>query len=108
MNTPELLPPSVGTDLKLAVTATLGQDVHLSGVDFSCAFFRRGGTERLLLTKQQMTYVDDDTYMAVVDTTAVGPGDYLMRLTALIPDPDCPDAIRREVVTVDTGIHVDP
>ncbi len=101
------LPPSVGTDLKLNVTAELGNDLHLSDVDFFARFGNLYG-KSVTIEKKDMEKYDDDNYVAVVDTKIIGAGEYWMKLTVKIPDADCKDGFRMEVVTVPTGEKVKP
>lgn len=105
-STPCPLPPAVGSHLKMAVTANLGTGIHMADVDFTCEFFRKGAQRTQLIEKPQMTYVADDQYIAVVDTAVVGAGEYFLRFTALIPDPDIEGGMRRETVIIPTGIRV--
>lgn len=100
-----ILPPSVGTELKLNVTADLGNDLHLSDVDF-IARFSNGFGNPVTIEKKDMKKYDDDNYIAVVDTNIAGAGEYWMKLTVELPDNDCEDGFRTEVVTVPTGIIV--
>ena len=100
-----ILPPSVGTELKLNVTAELGNDLHLSDVDFFARFSNQYG-KSVTIEKKDMKKYDDDNYVAVVDTKIVGAGEYWMKLTVKLPDADCEDGFRTEVVTVPTGVKV--
>lgn len=100
-----ILPPSVGTELKLNITADLGNDLHLSDVDFFARFSNPFG-KSVTIDKKDMKKYDDDNYVAVVDTKIVGTGEYWMKLSVQLPDADCEDGFRKEVVTVPTGIKV--
>lgn len=100
-----VLPPSLGTELKLNVNADLGNGLHLSDVDFSTRVYSSFG-KSITFDKKDMKKLDDDNYIAVVDTKKVGTGEYWMKLTAQIPDEDCEDGYRTEVVTVPTGVKL--
>ena len=103
-----ILPPSFGTTLKIVVSGNLGQ-YHLSDVDFSCCFFADCQRSHLVIKKgdAKMLYMDDDHYLAVVDTRKVGVGQYHMKVTAMIPDPDIEGGFREEVVTIELkGVYV--
>ena len=102
MNT---LPPSLGTELKLNVNAELGNNLHLADVDFTATFYTQMRRSEVF-AKEDMVKVDDDNYIAVIDTTNLGTGEYMMKLTAEIPDADCEDGFRTEVVKVSTHIYV--
>lgn len=104
----DFLPPSLGTVLKIAVTAELGNDMHLKDVDFRCTFYCTSiVTKRVTVAKEDMTMLDDDTFLAVVDTKQVGAGQYYARLEVDVPDTDVSETgLRREVVTIPTYINV--
>lgn len=101
-----ILPPSVGTTLKLLITADLGDNIHLEDVDFTCVFFREGLRNGQTIEKQEMTRIDKDEYIAVVDTKIIGTGEYYMKLSVRIPDNDVEGSLRDEVVVVPTNIRV--
>lgn len=101
------LPPSLGTELKLNVNAELGNNLHLADVDFVAVFYTAMGIGKsITIAKSAMIKVDDDNYIAIVDTTKVGSGEYWMKLSAELPDADFEDGYRTEVVKVSTGIKV--
>jgi hypothetical protein len=100
-----VLPPSLGTELKLNVNADLGNGLHLSDVDFTARFYSSFG-KSITIDKKDMKKLDDDNYIAVVDSKKVGTGEYWMKLTAQIPDEDCEDGYRTEVVTVSAGVKL--
>lgn len=103
MNT---LPPSLGTELKLNVNAELGNNLHLADVDFVAEFYVPGSNKSIIASKEDMVEQDRDNYIAVVDTVKVGVGKYYMKLSVDLPDVDCEDGYRTEVVRVPTGIKV--
>lgn len=102
MNT---LPPSLGTKLKINVSADLGNNLHLKDVDFDCVFYNSIGKKQLLHKSNLIEY-DADNYVAVVDTKSIGSGEYYLKLTVYIPDADCADGKRTEVVDIPTGVKV--
>lgn len=103
----KILPPAKGTILKLAVTADLGDGIHMKDVDFVCNFFKAGiTTKSVTLEKKDMIQVDKDEYLACVDTSVIGAGEYFMRFTAYLPDTDVEGGIREETVVAPTGIRV--
>ena len=101
----KVLTPSVGTELKLNITAELGNGLHLADVNFTAIFYSSPRRSEMF-TKEDMVKVDDDNYIAVIDTAKLGDGEYMMKLTAEIPDADCDDGFRTEVVKVSTHIFV--
>lgn len=99
--------PVFGTMLKMNITAQLPDSLHLSDVNFAAFFFCRGmpaGGQNV--TKGDMSRVDDDNYLAVVNTRCVGSGEYWCRLTVYIPDTDCPEGVRPEIVVFPCGVAV--
>lgn len=100
-----VLPPSLGTELKLNITAELGNGLHLSDVDFTATFYSSLRRSEVF-AKEDMVKVDDDNYIAVIDTAKLGTGEYMMKLVAEIPDADCEDGFRTEVVKVPTLVFV--
>ena len=100
-----VLPPSLGTELKLNITAELGNGLHLSDVDFTVTFYSSLRRSEVF-AKEDMVKVDDDNYIAVIDTAKLGAGEYMMKLVAEIPDADCEDGFRTEVVKVPTLVFV--
>lgn len=106
MNEKSALQPSLGTTLKMLVTADLGNDLHLEDVDFTCVFFRSGLNTGQTISKDAMSKLSADEYIAVVDTRLIGTGEYYMKLTAYLPDLDVSGGLRTEVVVVPTGVRV--
>lgn len=101
------LPPLCGTILKIAVTAELGNNLHLSDVDFTCTFYSDSAIiKRQIVKKDEMVHVDNDTYMSIVDTKIVGTGNYYCRLDVDVPDNDVEGGLRKEVVSIPTYISV--
>ena len=96
-----ILPPSVGTTLKIAVSADLGE-YHMDDVDFSCCFYSQYIRNKVVINKgdEKMIKIDEDTYVAVIDTRLIGAGQYYMKFTAFLPDIDLESGLREEVVTV--------
>lgn len=98
-----------GTEVKINISVEPMGDIHMENYDFECIFYpyvsgRENMKKGMRFTKSQMSQVDADNYMAVVDTTSLGPCDIMCRLTAWIPDGDCEDGLRTEIVTFPTGI----
>lgn len=53
-----------------------------------------------------MIKADDDNYVACVDSTKLGIGKIMCRVTAYIPDADFEDGLRKEVETVETNVTI--
>lgn len=108
MEEEKVLDPSLGTTLKIHVTAGLGNNYTLDDVDFSCKFFTNYNNKGIVIDKgdAKMLPLGDGTYLAVVPSREVGTGVYMMRLTAFVPDMDVEGGLREEVVTISTGVPV--
>lgn len=53
-----------------------------------------------------MVKVDDDNYIACFDSTQLGVGKIMCRVTAYIPDADFEDGLRKEIETVETNVTI--
>lgn len=86
-------------------------NIHIDGlpgsmddVAFSCRFFCwRDSVE---IGKEEMIRLDENNYIAVVDSRMIGRGVIKARVAVDVPDGDCPDGIRKEIYTIDTGIRI--
>lgn len=94
-----------GTELKINVNIEPLGHLHMSGYEFECKFFIYP-KKNVIVKKEDMVKVDDDNYLALIDTTGLGVGKLHMTLTALIPDVDFNGKTRREIACVDTGIEI--
>lgn len=97
---------SIGTELKINVSIEPIDGTHMSDYDFICRFYIY--TNRYVdVKKSEMIKLDNDNYVALVDSTAIGVGQIKMQVTAFIPDADfADDGVRTEIETVNTGIKV--
>lgn len=93
-----------GTEIKMNIHIDPLGSIHMSDYDFECKFFIFP-KKYITVSKNDMIKVDNDNYLAIVDTTGLGIGKLHMTVLAKIPDADF-GKIRREVVCVDTGIDV--
>lgn len=97
----------LGTELKINVHVEPIDGYHMSDYDFECVFFVYKNRP-LVVKKNEMTKVDDDNYIAKVDTEKVGVGSLKMKFIAEIPDSDMNDGLRKEVELVDLNIPIIP
>ena len=96
---------ALGTELKINVHVEPIDGMHMSEYDFKCVFFVYKNRP-LVVKKNEMTKVDDDNYIAKIDTEKVGVGNLKMKFVAEIPDSDMNDGFRREVELVDLNIPI--
>lgn len=96
---------NIGTELKINVHVEPIDGYHMSDYGFACRFYIY--TNRYVeVRKEEMIKVDEDNYIACIDSGKLGAGAILMRITAQIPDADFPDGLRTEVETVSTGVTI--
>ena len=95
-----------GTELKLSVSIDPIQGLKMVDYDFVVDLFTT--TAKVVSQpKAQLIKVDDNTYIACVDTKQLGAGRVKCRISAYIPDGDFDgDKRRTEVCLVDTGINI--
>lgn len=94
-----------GAEIKLAVGLNPIDEYSMDDYDFECEFYCYSN-RRVRFAKKEMKRKDKDIYVAVVDTKDVGSGSLKCRITANIPDADCEDGMRTEVLVLDTGIQI--
>lgn len=94
-----------GTIVKINVHFDRIGNLSMDNYDFSCDFYIYPN-KSITIHKNKMIRLDEDNYIAVVDTAIIGAGEIIMRATAMIPDGDCPNGIRKEVAGCSTGIVI--
>ena len=97
--------PFLGTELKINVSiepiGELTMDDYEFVVDMYCSPKKIATTHKVDAIR-----IDSDNYVVIVDTEVVGAGELKCKVTAQIPDGDFPDALRTEVVAINTGINI--
>lgn len=86
----------LGTELKIAISSST---VDLTKCEFTVEVFTRPN-KRVNLSKADLKPIPGTaSFLAVVDSSELGTGGYInVVLTAYIPDSDCADGFRTEVV----------
>ena len=97
---------SIGTEYKINIKMEPMGEIHLANCDFEAKFYT-GPAMSQSISKAEMVYVDDDDYIALVDSSKTGQGALMMRLTVELPDADFDDGRRTEVQVLNTGIVVE-
>lgn len=77
----------------------------LSEIDFTCEF---SATNKQILKKTDLYKVDDDNYLAPLDSAVLGEGNLVLRLTAEIPCEYFAYNIRKDISIVNTNILITP
>lgn len=97
--------PIIGTEFKVLVEIEPVDNVRMSDMEFSCRFYTQLNRPKTI-TKSDMIKVDDNSYIALVDTTGMREGALRNRMTVDIPDKDFADGYRREIVDVGAGTRI--
>lgn len=100
-----LLQPSIGTTLKILVHFEV-DGLTMDDCDFTCDFYGRYENKKVTLKKDELLRVDENNYIAIVDSKAIGTGNIMCKLSVNVPDADCPDGIRKEVGRTLTNINI--
>jgi hypothetical protein len=81
----EIIMSGFGTQFVINVNMTPMNGVHMADVDFKAKFYVY--TNKVLeLDRSVMVKVDEDNYLAFVDSTKVGKGQIKYRLFVKVPD----------------------
>lgn len=92
--------PARGTEVKLKISITPHAIANYTMDDFDFAVEFYGNIGKVELKKEDCIRLDESNYLAVVDTAITGCGVLDARVSAFIPDADCADGYRTEVVIV--------
>lgn len=95
----------VGTQLKININVEPIGETHLSDCDFNCTFFI-SKSKPVRQKKTDLIKVDNDNYIALVDSSLLGTGTIMLTMEINVPDTDFPNGYRKEVSTVCTGVTI--
>jgi len=98
----------LGSDVKIAFTVDLPDDLKLSDINFTGKVLNTMDADNVLnFTKTDCIEIDDGrSYVVLVDSEELGVGSYLLKVTVQIPDTDYPSGYRKEVVNINPHISV--
>ena len=99
---------TLGTELKINVHVEPIDGLHMKDYEFECVFYVYG-KNRVILKKNEMKYVDDDNYVAIINhnnALIIGRGEIKMEFEAHVPDSDFENGFRIEKTNVCTGITI--
>ena len=96
----------IPTELKLNIEIKPMGEIHASSYDFKVEFYC--STKRVkTITKEELLPIDDDNFIALLDTSEVGAGELKCKITAYIPDEDfTDDGLRTEVLEILTNYDI--
>lgn len=95
----------IGTELKLNIHIAPMGDITMDDYDFEVDVYC-SPKRTVHILKADALRIDAENYVVLVDTAVLGAGDIKVKVTAFIPDGDCDDMLRTEVVALDTGLVV--
>ena len=101
---------TLGSDVKIAFTADLHDDLMLKDVDFTVKVINMSEKDKnknVEVPKDDCIMIDDGaSYVALVDSETLGIGSLMLRLTVYIPDTDYPSGTRKEVIKINPHIRI--
>lgn len=95
----------LGSQFVLKVHMDPLSTTHLSEINFTCEF---SATNKQTLTKENLYKVDEDNYLAPLDSSVLGEGNLVLKLIADVPCTYFVGDIRKEVSVVNTNILITP
>lgn len=99
---------TLGSDVKIAFTVDLPDDLLLKDVDFSGKVYNSMQKDvEMAFEKADCIMIEDGkAYVILVDTDDLGVGAYLLKVTVQIPDTDYTSGYRKEVVQINPHVSV--
>ena len=95
----------IGTELKIRINVKPIEGIRLSECNFTCSFYATP-SKTITLTKDELIMIDNDTYLALINSEDLGVGAIKMNIKILVPDEYFPNKVRTEIDTVNTGITI--
>ena len=98
---------ALGSDAKILVSAQLPDGLKMEDVNFVVIVYNDDNpTASHTYPKAECLYTIDGDYIVLADTTELGVGRYMLKVTFEIPDTDYPSGYRREVLRIDPQVRV--
>lgn len=98
---------TLGSQLKILVEAELPDELKMQDVDFTVVVYNNDEKDKTkTYQKADCILTIYGTYVVLVDSTDLGIGRYLCKLTVDIPDSDYPSGYRKEVVKINPHVTV--
>ena len=99
---------TLGSDVKIAFTVDLPDDLLLKDVDFIGKVYNSTKKDvEMAFEKADCIMIEDGkAYVILVDTDDLGVGSYLLKVTVQIPDTDYTSGYRKEVVQINPHVSV--
>lgn len=96
---------TLGSDVKIAFSAELPDGLTMREVPFTVTVYNADKQDaQVVLTKDACIMINDNEYVALVDTETLGVGIYMLKVVFEIPDTDYPLGYRRQVVRINPNV----
>ena len=93
-----------GSEFKINVNMDPIDGNSMSNTFFKCIF--SCGDKSITLDKDDMIQVNDNNYVAPLNSSKLGIGNIKIRYEVDIPDEDFDDGYRHEIAIINTGINI--
>lgn len=90
---------SIGTQLKINIHIDEIDGYTMNDMDFECLFYV-SPNKTFTTLKKDMIKVDNENYIAIVDSEKLGIGKVMVKVTAYVPDGDFENGFRKEVARI--------
>jgi len=99
---------TLGSDVKIAFTADLPDELLLKDVDFTVKVINMSEKDKDVEVPKADCIMTDDgaSYVVLVDSETLGIGMLMLRLTVYIPDTDYQSGTRKEVIKINPHIRI--
>ncbi len=100
----------LGSEFKMGIhLCPIRQDgaetLHLEDLDFDCVF-SADPNKKVILGKEQLVEIDEDNYVAMLDSTKLGEGVVRCMLRMEIPDAHFPGGIMKKWLDLVSNTHI--
>ena len=96
---------SLGTQLKINIHIDEIDGYTMNDMDFECEFYI-SPNKTFTTLKKDMIKVDNENYIAIVNSEEIGIGKVMVKVTAYVPDGDFENGFRKEVGRTYTNVTV--
>lgn len=96
---------SIGTQLKINIHIDNIDNYSMNDMDFECEFYI-SPNKFITVYKKDMIKVDNENFIAIVDSEKLGIGKLMVKVTAYVPDGDFEDGFRKEVARTYTNVTI--
>lgn len=95
-----------GAEIKFQLNIAPMNGFRMSSYDFRVVAYCKDTKQKLEVTKEECTMLDDDNYIVPVDTASLGLGELLLDVYAEVPDDIFPDELRTDVARLETYVEI--